>query len=113
MPYARLADGERRRDGRCDMVAVTERARERLLQMKSLASINQRALGFRLKPAADDRWGLVPDEPIESDQVVEHAGCTVLLIDADLSDALGNWEVDCIETATGQVELVLTRDEEA
>jgi hypothetical protein len=100
-------------DRRCDMVAVTERARERLLQMKSLASMNQPELGFRLKPADDDRWGLVPDEPGESDEVVEHSGSTILLIDADLADALGNWEVDCIETAAGQVELVLTRDEEA
>jgi len=56
---------------------------------------------------------LVPDEPTESDQVVEHAGYTVLLIDADLSEALGNGEVDCMETAAGQVELVLTRGDEA
>jgi hypothetical protein len=96
------------------MVVVTERARERLLEMKSSASINQPEMGFRLKPVrGDDRWGLVPDEPTETDQVVEYAGSTVLLIDADLSDALDNREVDCIETGAGQVELVLTRGEEA
>ena len=94
------------------MVAVTDRARERLLQMKSWARMNQPELGFRLTPAAHDRWGLVPDEPSENDEVVEHAGSTILLIDADVADAIGNWEVDCVETAAGQVELVLTREEE-
>ena len=94
------------------MVTVTERAKECLSQMKSL-TMNQPELGFRLRLADDNRWDLVPDEPGESDEVVEHAGSTVLLIDADLTDALGNWEVDCIETAAGQVELVLIRDEEA
>jgi hypothetical protein len=91
------------------MVDVTERARERLLEMKFSASINQREVGFRLKPGSDDRWRLVPDKPTESDQVVEQAGSTVLLIDADLSDALDDRKVDCIETAPGEVELVLTR----
>ncbi|HEV8438835.1 MAG TPA: hypothetical protein VGT40_12125 [Methylomirabilota bacterium] len=95
------------------MVAVTERAKALLLEMKSAANINQSKLGFRLKTAADDRWGLVPDEPAESDQVVQHAGSTVLLIDADLSEALGNGEVDCVETTAGEVELVLTPGEDA
>jgi len=94
------------------MVAVTERAKELLLQMKFAASINQSKLGFRVKPAADDRWSLVPDEPAESDEVVEHAGSTLLLIDADLSEALGNGEVDCIETTAGHIELVFTRGED-
>ena len=39
-------------------------------------------------------------------------GPLILLIDADVADAIGNWEVDCVETAAGQVELVLTREEE-
>ena len=81
--------------------------------MKSSASINQPELGFRLKPAADDAWRLVPDESSESDQVVEHAGSTVLLIDADLSEVLGDRGLDCIETTAGQVQLVLTRGEDA
>jgi Fe-S cluster assembly iron-binding protein IscA len=113
MSFGTLARGEQRQHRRCGMVAVTERARERLLEMKFSASINQPEVGFRLKPAADDRWRLVPDEATESDQVVEHAGSTVLLIDADLSHVLDDGEVDCIETAAGQLELVLTRGEEA
>jgi hypothetical protein len=95
------------------MVAVTERAKEFLLEMKSSASINQAKLGFRLEAAADDQWRLVPDEPTESDQVVEHAGSIVLLIDADLSETLADGEMDCRETTAGRVELVLTRGEEA
>jgi hypothetical protein len=95
------------------MVAVTERAKEFLLEMKSSASINQAKLGFRLEPAVGDEWRLVPDEPTESDQIVEHAGSTVLLIDADLTEALADGEVDCIETTAGQVQLVLTRGGDA
>ena len=95
------------------MVGVTERAKELLLEMKSSARINQSKLGFRLKPTADEWWRLVPDEPGESDEVVEHAGSTVLLIDAELCRVLGNGEVDCVETAAGQVKLVLTRGEAA
>jgi hypothetical protein len=94
------------------MVAVTERARDRLLEMKASSSINEPEVGFRLKLAAQDRWSLVPDQATESDQVVEHDGSTVLLVDAELSDALHDVEVDCMETAPGQVELVLTRGEE-
>jgi hypothetical protein len=94
------------------MVEVTERAREFLLEMKASASINQSKLGFRIKPAPDDWWRLVPDEPGENDLVVEHDGSTILLIDADLCEALGDGEVDCIETA-GQVGLILTRGEAA
>jgi hypothetical protein len=83
-----------------------------LLEMKASASINQSKLGFRLKPAASDWWGLVPDEPTENDQIVECEGSTVLLIDADLCEALGEGQVDCIETVAGQVKLVLTRGED-
>jgi hypothetical protein len=94
------------------MVAVTERAREHLLEMKSEARINQREVGFRLEPVPDNRWRLVPDEATESDQVVEHEGSIVLLVDAELSDELDDVEVDCIQTAAGQAELVFVRGEE-
>jgi Fe-S cluster assembly iron-binding protein IscA len=98
---------------RIGIVAVTERARELLLEMKASASITEPEVGFRLKLAGNDRWSLVPDEATESDQVVEQDGSTVLLVDADLADALDDVEVDCMETAAGQVELVFTRGEEA
>ena len=90
------------------MVAVTDRAKERLLEMKNLANIDQPEVGLRLEPGDNGQWRLIPDEATESDQIVEHAGSKVLLIDADVSDAVGEGEVDCVETDAGSLELVLT-----
>jgi hypothetical protein len=94
------------------MIAVTERAKEQLLDMKRSANINEPEVGLRLKPAATGEWELFPDQAIEGDQVVEHGGYKLLLIGADASDALGDRQVDCQETAPGQVKLVLSRRNE-
>jgi len=91
------------------MIAVTERAKEQLLEMKLSANIKEPEVGLRLKPAATGEWQLFPDQAIEGDPVVEHGGSTVLLIGADASDALGDRQVDAQETAPGRVKLVLTR----
>jgi Fe-S cluster assembly iron-binding protein IscA len=89
------------------MVAVTERAKERLLEMKLAANISEPEVGLRLKPAAGGEWGLVPDRALEGDQVVEYDGSKVLLVAADASEALGGRQVDCRETETGEMHLVL------
>jgi hypothetical protein len=89
------------------MVAVTERAKERLLDMKLAAKISEPEIGLRLEPAAAGEWRLVPDRAIEGDQVVEYDGSKVLLIGADTSEALGDRQVDCRETAPGEMHLVL------
>jgi hypothetical protein len=94
------------------MIAVTERAKEQLLDMKLSANINQPDVGLRLQPAATGGWQLFPDQVVEGDQVVEHGGSKILLIGADASGALGNGQVDCRETSPGQVQLVLTRGDE-
>ena len=94
------------------MIAVTERAKEHLLDMKISRHISEPDVGLRLKPAATGEWQLFPDQAIEGDQVVEHGGSKVLLIGADASDALGDRQVDCRETAPGQVQFVLTRSDE-
>lgn len=91
------------------MLAVTERAKIRLLEMKASANVDQPGMGLRLEPADDGQWRLFPDEATDTDEVVEHAGSKVLLIDADVSDAVGDGEVDCVETDAGDLELVLTR----
>jgi hypothetical protein len=94
------------------MIAVTDRAKEQLLDMKLSANISEPDVGLRLEPAATGEWQLFPDQAIEGDQVVEHGGSKLLLIGADASDALGDRQVDCRETAPGQVQLVLTRSDE-
>jgi hypothetical protein len=95
------------------MVAVTERARERLLEMRVSASLTEPQAGFRFKPAAHDRWSLVPDEAAEGDEIVEHDGSTILLVDAELSNILDDMEVDCMEAAPGQFVVVVTRGEKS
>jgi hypothetical protein len=94
------------------MIAVTERAKEQRLDRKLSANSSEPDVGLRLEPAATGEWQLFPDQAIEGDQVVEHGGSKLLLIGADASDALGDRQVDCRETAPGQVQLVLTRSDE-
>jgi hypothetical protein len=94
------------------MIAVTERAKEHLLDVKRSARINEPEVGLRLKPAATGEWQLFPDQAVEGDQIVEHGGSKLLLIGPDASDALGDRQVDCQETAPGQVKLVLSRRNE-
>lgn len=94
------------------MIAVTERAKEQLLDMRLSANINQPDVGLRLQPAATGGWQLFPDQVVEGDQVVEHDGSKILLIGAEASGELGDGQVDCRETAPGQVQLVLTRGNE-
>jgi len=90
------------------MVDVTERAKERLLDMKRLANISAPEVGLRLTPASTGEWQLVPDRATEGDQVVEHDGSKVLLIGANASEVLGDRQVDCRETTPGELHLVLT-----
>jgi hypothetical protein len=91
------------------MIGVTERAKERLLDMKLSANLNQPEVGLRLQSASTGEWQLFPDQAAEGDQVVEHSGSKVLLIGRDTSDTLGDGQLDCQETAPGQVQFVLTR----
>ena len=90
------------------MAEVTERAKERLLDMRRWANISEPDVGLRLEPAATGEWRLVPDRASEGDQVVEHNGSKVLLIGPDASEVLGDRQVDCHETTPGETHLVLT-----
>jgi hypothetical protein len=94
-------------------IAVTERAKEYLLDMKLSANMNQPDVGLGLQAVSTGEWQLFPDKAAEGDQVVEHGGTKVLLIGADASDTLGDGHLDCQETAPGQVQFVLTRGDES
>jgi hypothetical protein len=89
------------------MVGVSERAKEVLLQTKRSVNIPQPDVGLRLALDAGGTWSLFADRARLDDQVVEHRGSTVLLIDGELSAALGGTAVDCRRTPDGGVELVL------
>jgi hypothetical protein len=55
---------------------------------------------------------LIADCARDDDQVVEHRGSTVLLVDPVAQNALDGVQVDCVETTEGDVELILVAQHE-
>jgi Fe-S cluster assembly iron-binding protein IscA len=99
------------------MLTVTERAKETLARLKTAAENgNGTDAGLRLFfGTAPTEFGLELDREKPGDQVVEHAGATVLLVDEALADALADATID-VEAgaaergdATSGDELVITR----
>jgi Fe-S cluster assembly iron-binding protein IscA len=95
------------------MVNVSERAKERLLEQKQAANLDDSDIGLRVAAGPTGQWTLVADHVREDDQVVEHRGSTVLLVDPVAQSVLGGVQVDCVETPDGDVELVLVAVGEA
>lgn len=82
------------------MVEVTERAREEL--KKALDSqVVDSGNGLRLALVGPDEFGLGVDEEKEGDQVVEHEGSKVLLVEGPLSDALDGITIDVHDSEAG------------
>jgi Fe-S cluster assembly iron-binding protein IscA len=84
------------------MVTVTERAKT-YLKESVLSKIHAKAPGFtaRLAQTAPGEISLFPDKGMEGDEVVEHQGTTVLLIDGGLSDRLTGATIDCVDSPEG------------
>ena len=78
------------------MLTVTDRARETLARLKaSTANGEDAEAGLRLLLAAGDmQFGLQVDRCKPGDQVIEHAGDKVLLVDEALADALDDATID-------------------
>jgi Fe-S cluster assembly iron-binding protein IscA len=83
------------------MITVTEVAKRELYRTLTGGGITDTAVGFRLDVQAPGEYSLVPDFEKEGDQVVEHNGSKVLLIDEELLKELEGIEIDCTETTTG------------
>lgn len=92
------------------MLTVTERAKETLARLKaSTASREDTDAGLRLLLAAGDmQFGLQVDHWKPGDQVIEHAGAKVLLVDDALADALSDATIDAESMGQGD-DLVITR----
>jgi hypothetical protein len=90
------------------MVAVSDKAKELLLERKREANISDPDTGLRVAPDPTGQWVLLADQPRSGDQVVEHEGATVLLVSPDVQSALVGTTVDCMETSDGVMELALT-----
>jgi Fe-S cluster assembly iron-binding protein IscA len=81
------------------MINVTERAKERLSELKSqkLAETNspESNIGLRLDQASPGQLGIFPDAQREGDEVVEHDGSPVLFVAASIAQAVSGTTIDC------------------
>jgi Fe-S cluster assembly iron-binding protein IscA len=97
--------GEKSR--RCKMVTVTEGAKEELQKALSSANVADPELGLRVVREPTGRIELVLDREREGDQVVEHEGSKVLLIDKEMAVALQSLTIACEERPEGRCLVVL------
>ena len=76
-------------------------------EQKQAARIDDVEIGLRVSADSTGQWMLIADHARDDDQVVQHRGSTVLLIDPVAQSVLEGTQVDCVETADGAMELVL------
>jgi hypothetical protein len=76
-------------------------------ERKQEADIHDAEVGLRVQADPGGEWVLLADHRRSGDQVVEHAGVTVLLVSEDVQSALAGTRVDCLETPDGTVRLAL------
>ena len=89
------------------MVTVSERAKERLFEQREAANFGGDEVALRVAAGPTGQWMLIADHARDDDQVVEHRGSTVLLVDPVAQSALDGVQVDCVETTEGDLELIL------
>ena len=98
------------------MVTVTTRAKEALARMRASANVSDPnvsdpMVGLRLEKATAGRFGLFPDHERPGDQIVEHQGTKVLLIDDELTESLAGAKIDGKPTDQG-LQLVIAQARE-
>lgn len=96
------------------MISVTDEAKdllqEMLQQAEQQAGIEDEEVGIRLAPTTAPEeaeggqvgLGLMLDRPREGDQVVEHHGKNVLLVDSSTSSMLDGITLDAVDTPQGR-----------
>ncbi len=84
------------------MVEVTERAREELKKaLDAQVQADQPSTGLRLALVGPDEFGLGVDQEQEGDQVVEHEGAKVLIVETALAEKLDGITIDVHESEAG------------
>jgi Fe-S cluster assembly iron-binding protein IscA len=83
------------------MINVTERAKEKLKELKSqqLEEVSRDTLdvGLRLDQASPGQLGIFPDSQREDDEVVVHDGAPVLFVAPAIVRAVSGTTIDCAE----------------
>ena len=92
------------RDG-CDMINVTERAKQELGRLLA-ASVDWPGARLRLIDRGQGRLGLGVDIQQSNDRLIEYEGSIVLIIDDGLADSLTHITLDVDESPDG-IELVI------
>jgi Fe-S cluster assembly iron-binding protein IscA len=88
-----------RKSRREEMVHVTERARDMFKErLDHVTDVPDLALRIGATVAG---LGVFPDTRKDDDQVIEHEGKTVLLLDRDVSEALADKPIDVVEDTDG------------
>jgi Fe-S cluster assembly iron-binding protein IscA len=96
------------------MITVTDKAKDELRQTLDQAGVNEEGVGIRLAPTqagdapGETRLGLILDHARAGDQVVEHEGRIVLMVDADIAAQLDGTTLDVVDTPEGRT-LALSR----
>jgi Fe-S cluster assembly iron-binding protein IscA len=82
------------------MIQVTERAREALKAVQTQMA-DEPEVALRLAQVEQGQLGVFPDTGRDDDQVVEHEGRPVLLIDPEVAGELAGCTIDFEESADG------------
>jgi Fe-S cluster assembly iron-binding protein IscA len=82
------------------MIQVTERARGTFAETLEHMPVDSPGVMLRIGPT-DSGLGIFPDTRKDDDQVIEHDGRAVLLIDRDVSAQLADTTIDVEERTDG------------
>jgi Fe-S cluster assembly iron-binding protein IscA len=94
------------------MIRVSEKAKAELRKMLA-EKVDNPLAGIRLvRGTAPGLFGLAVDIELPGDQVVEHAGSKILLVDKELSKHLDGSTIDVEDTAQGKSLVVLEKSED-
>ena len=93
------------------MVSVTERARGELKTIL-LDNVDNPEAGLRLSAGESDQLRLGIDVEMPGDQVVEHEGSKVLLVEQELAGNLEGLTIDVDDSSEG-LKLVIVKDSES
>ena len=90
------------------MLTVTESARQKLKEAL-VANTDDPDMSLRLVANLPGHFEFVMDKETEDDQVVEHDGRKILLVDSELDHALEGMTIDYEENAEGR-HLVMSKE---
>ena len=90
------------------MLTVTDNAKDKLMETL-LLNTDDREIGLRLSMKSPGQLGLVLDKGLPTDEVVEHEGLKVLLVEPELVELLEGATFDVQDTPEGS-KLVVFRE---